>query len=84
MAHLTLIAKINKPVYKSVPTPLLQANLSYRKIEGKMKILQTMKSYPELYNFIVAPTKEYEAPVPDYGEQLTCNRASWKLWLWIK
>ncbi|XP_037871312.1 dynein axonemal heavy chain 1 isoform X2 [Bombyx mori] len=45
-----------------------EANLSYSKIEGKMKILQTMKSYPELYNFIVAPTKEYEPPVPDYGK----------------
>ncbi|XP_050357868.1 dynein axonemal heavy chain 1-like [Nymphalis io] len=44
-----------------------EAELIYRKIEGKMKIINTMKKYPTLYNFISPPSKDYEPPIPDYG-----------------
>ncbi|CAG9564862.1 unnamed protein product [Danaus chrysippus] len=46
---------------------LYEAELLYRKIEGKMKIIHTMQMYPNLYNFIDPPSKDYVAPVPDYG-----------------
>ncbi|XP_028156949.1 dynein heavy chain 1, axonemal-like, partial [Ostrinia furnacalis] len=43
------------------------AELLYRKMEGKMKIIYTIQKYRDLYNFIDVPTKDYVAPVPDYG-----------------
>ncbi|XP_075982332.1 dynein axonemal heavy chain 1-like [Anticarsia gemmatalis] len=44
-----------------------EAELLYRKMEGKMKIIYTIQKYKDLYNFIDVPTKDYVAPVPDYG-----------------
>ncbi|XP_045521817.1 dynein axonemal heavy chain 1-like [Pieris brassicae] len=41
--------------------------LLHRKAEGKMKMIYMIKKYPDLYNFLKPPSKEYEAPVPEYG-----------------
>lgn len=40
----------------------------YKKMEGKMKMIYTITKYRDLYNFINVPSKDYVAPVPDYGE----------------
>ncbi|XP_052749829.1 dynein axonemal heavy chain 1-like isoform X2 [Galleria mellonella] len=44
-----------------------EAELLYKKMEGKMKIMNTIQKYRDLYNFIDVPTKDYVPPVPDYG-----------------
>ncbi|XP_060806154.1 dynein axonemal heavy chain 1-like [Amyelois transitella] len=44
-----------------------EAELLYKKMEGKMKIIYTILSYRDLYNFVDPPTKDYVPPVPDYG-----------------
>ncbi|XP_073954769.1 sterile affecting ciliogenesis [Choristoneura fumiferana] len=44
-----------------------EAYLIYKKMEGKMKIIYTITKYRHLYNFINVPSKDYVAPVPDYG-----------------
>ncbi|CAF4763844.1 unnamed protein product [Pieris macdunnoughi] len=41
--------------------------LLHRKAEGKMKMIYMIKKYPDLYNFVKPPSKEYEASVPEYG-----------------
>ncbi|CAK1542459.1 unnamed protein product [Leptosia nina] len=44
-----------------------EAYLLHRKAEGKMKMIYMIQNHHDLYNFINAPTKDYVAPVPDYG-----------------
>ncbi|CAB3241783.1 unnamed protein product [Arctia plantaginis] len=39
----------------------------YQKMEGKMQIIYTIQKYPNLYNFIGVPTKDYLPLVPAYG-----------------
>ncbi|CAH0397622.1 unnamed protein product [Chilo suppressalis] len=53
----------------------MEAELSYSKMEGKMKMTHTISRYRDLYHFIDAPTKDYVPPVPDYGmfNNLTLN-----------
>ncbi|CAH2055603.1 unnamed protein product, partial [Iphiclides podalirius] len=50
----------------------MEAELLYRKMEGKMKMIYMIQKYPNMYNFIRAPSKEKEPPVPEYG-RLPCD-----------
>ncbi|KAH9632514.1 hypothetical protein HF086_015399 [Spodoptera exigua] len=45
--------------------------LLYTKMEGKMKIIDTILKYKDLYNFIDVPTPDYVPPVPLFG-RLPC------------
>ncbi|KAG6458751.1 hypothetical protein O3G_MSEX011030 [Manduca sexta] len=44
-----------------------EVELLYRKMEGKMKVLHTMRRYPHMYSFVRPPAPDYQPPVPDYG-----------------
>ncbi|CAG5057883.1 unnamed protein product [Parnassius apollo] len=48
-----------------------ETELLYGKMEGKLKMIFMIEKYPEMYNFIRPPSKEYEPPVPEYG-RLQC------------
>ncbi|XP_063366022.1 dynein axonemal heavy chain 1-like [Cydia amplana] len=44
-----------------------ESYLTYKKMEGKMRFIHTITKFKDLYSFIRVPTKDYVAPVPDYG-----------------
>ncbi|CAH0663656.1 unnamed protein product [Spodoptera exigua] len=48
-----------------------EVELLYTKMEGKMKIIDTILKYKDLYNFIDVPTPDYVPPVPLFG-RLPC------------
>ncbi|CAB3221174.1 unnamed protein product [Arctia plantaginis] len=68
IVNLVLIHRQAKELHKDQFFQLQkEVEVHYQKMEGKMRIINTIQKHRDIYKFIDVPTKDYVAPVPDYG-----------------